>query len=137
MSKRKRRMMRFPLPKSKDGKEFTVGSFVMKELDGLDEIDAAVHADMRANKKSGMSESMARERMESARAALVAVDDEAVGTEETGPYNEIYNWSAPTLVFLNRAYGTMNGVDQEEIEDFDKGATVVESLGSVLKPQEG
>ena len=118
--------MLFTLPKTDpDGRQYNCQTFVLREMDGLDEMTAGIHADRKATKgPQGYNATVNAERRESLRLAFVAVDDKSVNVDGE-PFIDLDGWSAATLFFAQSAYNKLNGVEKDELDSFLDGATVV------------
>lgn len=123
---------RFELPPGLDCKSVT-----MREIDGTDEIQAAVWAEnhiAQPLKKNSIA-ILGQEQFESIRVSLVAVDDEPVNVDGV-PYRKMDKWGARTKRYLMAFYHELNGVPSEELEAakatgktvaLDAGNRIVES----------
>lgn len=106
-------MKRYSLPDYCD-----VATLVMRELDGTDEIEAAIWADK--NKSSALASSpiaaMESEQRESIRLSLVEVDGEPVNVGGI-PYAAMNDWSYRTMRFVNQFFLDLNGVEISEVKN--------------------
>ena len=97
---------RFELP---DG--CSVRSFMVRELDGHDEIEAGRWADA----KTGSADNQVVNLMdENLRIAIVEVDDQPIEQ----PYLTMDKWSSKTRRFLIEAWGALNSVKEDEMAAF-------------------
>lgn len=99
----------FPLPKG-----CTIRSVTMREIDGHDEREAAKIMSARSNIDNPGVALME----EQIRVSIVAVDGEPVSQ----PFTGMNAWSTRTRRFIMEAFGHLNGVEDEELEDFLKAA---------------
>jgi hypothetical protein len=105
-------MMRdFEFPERCNARTITV-----RELDGDDELEAAVFAERKVTKsmRDNPIYMMGIERKEAIRASIYAVDGEVVET----PFAAIDRWSKRTERFVQSAFNEMNGVESEELKKF-------------------
>lgn len=116
----KRVARRFTLPERCD-----IRSFTMRELDGNDEIEASIWAEK--NVPPAQSQSplamMAQEQKEAIRLSLVEVDD--VPITPGVPYMDMDHWSMRTMRFVRQAFGITNGVEEDELKNFEAEASLV------------
>lgn len=97
---------KFKLPKG-----CSVESFVIREIDGKDELESGRWV---AAKGAGVDDpgmAMAEERM---RVAIVAVNDQPVEQ----PYMAMNKWSTKTRTFLLNAWTSLNMVEEDELAVF-------------------
>ncbi len=100
-----------------------VRSFVMRELDSRDEMEAARWADQRKGSAGGLHLQIKLRQHESMRHSLVMVNGEPVNVDGV-PYMAFDEWSSKTMSYVLVAYGELNGVEDDDVEDFKQGATV-------------
>ncbi len=110
----KLRARRYPCPPG-----LSVSSFVMRQLDGEDDVEAAMAADVRAGSAAPQDTSArniidVRERI---RRSLVRVNDRAVNVGGE-PYGGIDHWSLATIRFAERAFVELNLVKEETANAF-------------------
>lgn len=117
-SRKKRMAKKFTLPTGCDCE-----SFVVRELNGNDEIDAAVMADKSSSDlvKDSPIAQFGAERRESLRLSLVEVDGKPVPQ----PYLEMNHWSLKTLRVLMAAFNDLNGLDEDDLKNCLASAEVV------------
>jgi len=100
----------------------SVGSFVMRELDGNDDLDIAVWIE--AASTSAIEENpialMKFERVEALRCSLVSVDGEPVNVDGK-PYKGMDKWSRRTMQFVGTAFNELNGAEADELKKFRAG----------------
>lgn len=108
----------------------TVRSFVMRQLDGADDIEAAMAADARAG-SAVAPDSGARQLIdvrEKLRLALVEVDGQRVNVGGV-PYMGFDRWSLATIRFAERAFVELNLVRSESADAFFDAAEEVDIEG--------
>lgn len=131
---------RFTLPKPKAGRSaYNCKSFVMRELIGKDQHEAAMMADMRKRAVPDTAFAQAQlERDEAMRLSVVEVDGRPTNIDGV-PFIEMDNYNYQTLYLMRLAFNEMNGVGDEEAETFINGAEIVGPVPSVdqgpAKPQ--
>lgn len=99
-------------------------SFVMRELRGTDEKQAAMLADKMSSSADGEAGRLNQAMRESMRLSLVYVDGQRVN-ENGVPYLDMDKWTSKTMRLALEAYQELNGVEDDEIEDFRKGSEIV------------
>lgn len=92
-------------------------SITMREIDGNDEIQAAVWAEKHIAPvlKKNTVALMGQEQFESIRVSVVAVDDKLVNLDGVA-YREMDRWNLKTKRYLMAFYGELNGVTSDELE---------------------
>lgn len=114
MLKVKHDLVKFNKPR----KPMSVGSFVMREVNGKDEEQAALIA-----KAKGGAASMYEELI---RLSLVEVDGQPVNNEPGVPYAGFDTWNTRTRTFVQNAFRALNGIDEkEELSDFLESGEVM------------
>lgn len=93
----------------KDGYDFK--TIVIRELTGLDELEAAVWADK--HKSSAIGKRIQDEQQESIRLAIVSVD----GVKVVQPYMQIDEWGYRSLRLLREFYAEVNGIEPGEVKN--------------------
>jgi len=89
----------------------SIKSFVIRELDGHDELNAARWADA----KTGSADNKVNALMdENLRVSLVEVNGKAVQQ----PFVEMDKWSSKTRRFLLEAWGQLNAAQEDEMAAF-------------------
>lgn len=114
----KRRMKRWRLAEDKA----SVASFVLREIDGNDELEASRNA--RARQALTEQEAAAHLLDECVRISIVAVQplgEEAL-TDVPQPYEPYTNWNAYTRSLALLAFQSMNDVSREDVAAFRAGA---------------
>lgn len=114
---------KFTLPKG-----YSVKSFVLRELDGKDEMDAARWADAKTGSADNNLNAMMDENL---RVAIVQVNDVPV----TQPYLAMDQWSSKTRKLLVAAWAKLNSVEEEELEGFIEAAEVYQSPAAEIVPE--
>jgi len=103
-----------------------IATVVVRELDGKDELEAAIWADK--NQNSALSDSAKAlfqgEQRESIRLSLVQVDGVAVNVGGV-PYMAMDDWSFRTQRFIREFYADLNGVELDELKNAVAGAEVL------------
>lgn len=108
----------------RNGQGFSCKEFVMRELSGEDELEAAKWADKRRSEAdTGALAVMNSEQREAIRLSLVSVDGEPVGGDI--PYMAIDKWNLRTMRLVRHAFNDLNGVGESDLEDFKEAAEVV------------
>lgn len=100
-------------------------SIVMRELDGKDELEAAIWADQ--NKSSVLEGTMAAfqaDQRESIRLSIVQVDDVAVNVDGA-PFREMNEWSFRTMRFVREFFADLNGVEEGDLKNAVTGAEIM------------
>lgn len=97
--------------------------FVMRELDGNDDLAIALWVEQRTSSIDGANvvAIVENKRREALRRALVSVDGAPVNVDGV-PYYGMDGWSARTMVFVHNAFNDLNGVDGDELKKFREGA---------------
>jgi len=115
-------MKKFNMPRGGEG--FSCKSFVMRELNAKDELEASIWADKtRSEAADGPLAMIGSEHRESVRLSLVYVDGNRVNHNGV-PFTAMNDWSMKTMRLLMQAFNDLNGVDKKEVADFSKGAEV-------------
>jgi len=118
---------KFTLPKG-----CSIQTFVMREIDGEDEREAGRWIAARGNvEDSGIT--LIEEQL---KVALVAVN----GRKVDAPFQGLEKFSSKTRRFMMEAFGQMNGIEEDEVEDFlGASAQIVEEsppeIGAVQPAQ--
>jgi hypothetical protein len=122
-----KRARRWTLPKG-----CSVQSFVMRELDGHDDLEIAriVDVKMTDDEKSNVTKLFEMRRHEACRRSLVMVNDRPVNVDGL-PYEAFDGWSQRTQVFAFRAFNKLNEVTGDELGKFDEAAEDVD-LGPLM-----
>lgn len=109
---------RWKMPKGCDIQEF-----VMREVTGQDEIEAAIWAEkgMTTAQSSSAMAIYSAQRRECMRLALVEVDGAQVNHDGI-PFKQMDYYSIKTMLFLTYAFNKMNGVEDDELKNFEAGA---------------
>ncbi len=97
---------RFQLPKG-----CTVKSFVIRELDGHDELLASRWADAKTGSADNKTNALMDENL---RVAIVEIN----GKEVIQPYLDMDKWSSKTRRFLLEAWGRLNAAPEDELAAF-------------------
>ncbi len=116
------RHRRFTLPKWSKVREF-----VMRELDGGDDLDIATLAQASltlAQHQDGLAVYEARQK-QAKKTAFVSVDGRAVNSGGD-PFDELDGWPSRALRLVDDAFNELNGVSDEELKAFRTGAEDVE-----------
>lgn len=101
------------------GRGYSVGSFVVRELDGADELEIAMSVDTRmTSAMGGMLALMELKQQEAHRRALVEVDGKPVDIDGVG-YVELDRWNQRTRTMLARAFNALNAVDGDDLKAVD------------------
>jgi hypothetical protein len=113
---RPRVMRRYALPPG-----CSVRTFVMRQLTGIEDLEAAIMADKTAPAaaRESMGAAITVEQREKVRMALVEVDGKRVNGDT--PYMALDHWNVRTIRFAERAYIELNGIQPEAMEDFLMG----------------
>lgn len=102
-----------------------IKSFVMREVGAKDEMEAAIWAEKSlssAERTNAMAVVGAQQR-ECMRLSLVEVDGSPVNHDGI-PFKAMDQYSIKTLRFLQYAFNLMNGVDDDDLKNFEAGAEV-------------
>lgn len=113
---------RYPMPKRCDCREF-----VMRELDGNDEIEISLWVERKMSAHPSRENPLAWttvQRNEEMKRALMEVDGKAVNVDGV-PFDEMDEWSERTKKFMRMAFDELNGLEAGEVEKFKAGAQVV------------
>ena len=115
----------------------SVGSFVMRELTGPDELEAAMWADKKMDKdrRSDAVAVMEGEQREAMRLAFTEVDGEPVNHDGI-PFVAMDLWTYRTMRFAQTAFSDVNGVQIDELQSFKEGAELVMGPESLPTHQE-
>lgn len=136
MESYEKRHKRFTLP---DG--HPIREFVMRELDGLDDIEIAAWVERKTTSITGGSykQEMQLERIEAMRRAIVSVDGETVNVNGV-PYAGFDRWPHRTRLHAHNAFNEMNGVSpaeqkkvQADAEDIRSGHEEIRSPPSAVR----
>ena len=99
----------------------SVTSFTIREIDGMDEREAA-----KMLAAIGTADDMTTALMEAnLRVSIVAVNGQAIAQ----PYTEMSKWSSKTRRFLIEAFNQLNGVPEDEIAAFLGAAEAISPTG--------
>lgn len=114
---------RFALPPG-----YSVREFVMRQLDGNDDIEIAgwLQVKLAPEEKKDEDRVQSARAMERVRRSLVTVDGEQVNLGH--PYEELDEWSQPTITFALSAFSKLHVVPQEQIDAFLAAAEDVQLL---------
>jgi len=123
------RMMKlFKVP---PGMDFS--SIVIRELDGTDELEAAIWADK--NQNSALSDSVKAafqgEQRECIRLSIVQVDGKAVNTNGL-PFMAMDGWSFRSLRYLKEFFADLNGVEYDDVKNAVAGAEILTTPASLM-----
>ena len=108
------RAQRFEAPKGCQG---DCKEIVVKELDGDDEIEAAVWADEKAGQPGfkSLGAYYKLERTEKIRAAIVAVDGKLVNVPGR-PFKGYDKFHAPTKIWISACFDKLNSLESKDLE---------------------
>ncbi len=117
----KRLKKRFKLPEYCD-----IAEFVMRELDANDEMEAAMWAEQKmtsAHRENPIA-AMGLEQREAVRLSLCEVEGAKVNHDGV-PYAAMDNFSMRTMRFLNSAFSDLNGIDSDDLKNFQAEASLI------------
>ena len=108
--------------------------FVMRELDGMDDIEIGVWVDKRStsavsggkNAATMIAAAVSLQQHEAMRRALVSVNGVPVNVGGV-PFKEFDRWSHRTMRVVQEAFRKLNGVEDEELEKQMAGEATTES----------
>lgn len=104
----------------------SVREVVMRELDGNDEVEAAVMAEQRASSatKGSVAGMIGAEQREAIRLSLCEVDGKPVNADGV-PFMAMDRWTMRTMRAINRFFADLNGLPEDELKNAVAGAEVV------------
>ncbi len=94
-------------------------TLVIRELTGIDEMEAAVWADKHST--SAVGTTARNEQAEAMRLSIVEVD----GKKVVQPYMQIDDWGFRTIRLLRECFAEVNGVDPSEVKNVLAEAEII------------